>query len=188
MLSTDVFLRHYTRYLGKPFDVQTFRAEDDAAIRVATFDQRFKQFKVYASLGLSEQKEKIKDLGEVILLTDDFRPDVKQLFVHFLFFILQKKIPLGSRFSIGGIEVLNHDFADYYQKTGLYVMPADGFGPGFEEFDCLGETAHVYQGLFVSYAEQDFLRRSGPDAFEERLKRQEGQETELCALQRPSCV
>lgn len=185
---SDLYLRHFRQHLGKPFDVQTFRGEDGSSIRLATFDQRFPKFKVYASLGLSDQKEKVKDLGEIILLTDDFRPDVKQLFVHFLLFIQQKGIPLGSRFCIGGIEMLNPEFAEYYNKEAFYVMTAEGFGPGFEEFPCLDEPGKVYQGLFISFAEEDFLRRNGAEAFEEKLHRMEKNEIELCSLSRPSCA
>jgi len=186
--ASDVYLRHFTRFLGKPFDVEMFRGEDGVGVRLATFDQRFPKFKVYASLGLSDAQDKVSDLGELILLTDDFRPDVKRLFTHFLLFMLQEEIPLGSRFCIGGIEMLNPDFAEHYEKEGLYVMPAEGFDEGFTELDCLGETGRVYQALFLSFNELDYLRRHGGVSLEEKLRRLSQNEIELCALSRPSCA
>lgn len=182
----DIYLQHFIRHFGKPFDIEAYRTEDGERLRIAVFDLRYKQFKIYATLGLSDAPD-MPDLGEVILLTDDFRPDVKQLFVHFMLFVLQKNIPLGSRFCIGGIEMINNDFADFYGKQALYVMPAEGFGAGFEELECEEETGKVYQGLFVSYTEQDMIRRQGGEAFEQKLRDQSKAE-ELCSLKRPSVV
>ena len=48
----------------------------------------------------------------------------------------------------------------------------------------------VYQGLFISEAEHEFLKRSGGPALEERLTAQAtvAEEDVRCSLLRPSCV
>lgn len=183
---SDFFLLHYSRHFGKPFDIQTFRSPEGEGIRLATFDLRYRQFKIYGSLGLSDEPE-VENLGEIILLSDDFRPQVRELFLHFLLFILQRDIPLGSQFCLGGIERVNPDFADQYDKSALYVMTAKGFDKGFDEFDVQEEKGKVYQGIFISATEEDFLRRNTPEVFERRLLQQEEKE-DLCTLSRPSCV
>jgi hypothetical protein len=181
----ELYLRHFTRYLGKPFDVETYRREDGDSIRLATFDLRFKKHLVYASLGMSEHADALKDLGEVILVADDKGKDIPFLFVNALFFILQKKIALASHFAIGGIEGIKPDFAEHFEKQAIYFTLADGFPPGFERLDVDSRTGLVFQGLFISWAENDFINRKGWQEFEERLKAQEG---DPCSLRRPSCV
>src|SRR5713101_2292752 len=172
----DLYLRHFVRYLGKPFDVQVYRQEDGDNLRIATFDQRYPNYKVYASLGLSNHSAELGGIGEVILLSDDKGKDVPLIFVHSLFFIMQKKIALGVPFAIGGIELVNADFAEYFQKVAIYYTLANGFDEGFEKV----KEGVVYQGIFISWAEQDFLNRNGPKAFDEILHVQ-GQETDQCS-------
>ena len=98
----DIYLQHFSRFFGKPFDVETYRQDDGSALRLATFDP-IKLGRIYASLGLSEHAATLKDLGEVILIADDKGKDIPFLFVNALCFIVQKRIPLGSHFAIGGV-------------------------------------------------------------------------------------
>jgi len=174
---------HFARSFGKPFDVETYHSATGVPLRLATYDLRYRNFRVYASIGLAEEVN--EDIGEVILLSDDFGKDVPYLFVNSLFFILDKEIPLGSRFAVAGVDSLRPDFAEQYNKVAIYYNLADGFEEGFGQVECEGEMGGVYQGIFISWAELDFLRRAGPDAFDERFKKQDG---ELCSLRRESSV
>lgn len=179
------YLRHFQHFFGKPFDVQTYYSDHAPPLRLAEYDRAYPSFKVYASLGLADQSDKVRELGEIILLADDSGKDVPFLFVNALFFVVQKGIPLGSPFAIGGVEMLKPEFAEYFDKAALYVTTADGFGEGFEEVQAENGFGTVYQALFISWAEQDFLNRQGSAAFEQKLR---GQDTDLCSLRRPSCV
>jgi len=185
MTRPDFFLRHYQHYFGKPFDVQTFHADDGADLRLATYDLRFRKFRIYASAGLSEHADRLRGLAECIILDDEQGKDVPQLFVNNLFFILQHNIPMTGPFTIGGLDKLNPDFADYYNKVALYFTLADGFGPGFDRVEAAGESGLVFQAIFISWPEQDFIHRKGAAAFEEKRRAQDEQ---LWALNRPSCV
>ncbi len=181
----DIYLRHFTYFFGKPFDVQLYRAEDSTAVRLATFDRRYPNYLLYASLGLSEQADALREPGELFLLSDDKSKDVPVIFVSSLFFILQHRIPLTAPFAVGGIETVKPEFADYYGKVAIYYAPAAGFPPGFDRIRHQGKAGVVYQGVFISWAEQDYFNRNGAEAFEEKLHEQE---YEPCSLGRPSCV
>jgi Suppressor of fused protein (SUFU) len=182
----DLYKHHFTQYFGKPFDVQRFQADADGpSLQVATFDQRYPNYRIFASLGLTNYRDAVQDLGEVILLADAALKDVPLLFVNSLFYVIDRRIPLGSRFTIGGIDNLNAAFADHFDKVALYYTIADGFPEGFERLAWDHEVGLVYQALFISAAEQDFIQRRGAQAFEERLR---SQDADLCSLRRPSCV
>ena len=182
---SDHYLRHFTRHLGKPFDVQLYRQDDGSSLKLATFDERFPKYRVYASLGLSDEVEKVKDRGEVILLADDPGKDIPQAFVNCLFFILRRGIPLGSRFALGGLDTINPSFVEDFDKASLYFTLADGFDDDFETLEHDGETGFVFQALFISWAEHDFLNRKGAEEFEKRLREYS---EDPCALKRPSSV
>jgi hypothetical protein len=181
----DVFLRHFTSQFGKPFDVQLYRNDTGEAVRLATFDRAYPNYRVYASLGLSAHGDDLKGIGEAIVLADDPGKDVPLIFVNALFFIFERRIAIASRFAIGGVEMVNPDFAEYFNKAAIYFSPAQGFRPGFETVSWNQETGAVSQGIFISWSEQDFLNRNGPDALEDRLR---GQESDPCSLRRPPCV
>src|SRR2546423_13714421 len=103
----DRYLQHYQRFLGKPFDVKTYHADDGVSVRVATYDQRFRDFHVYASAGLSAHADRLKGIGEIVMFDDEKGRDVPKLFVNYVMFILQHNIPLNGPFTIGGLDNLN---------------------------------------------------------------------------------
>jgi hypothetical protein len=175
---------HFARYFGKPFDIHAYRTED-GMLRVATYDQPYREFRLHASLGLADLLPEKAEVGEVITIADDPGPDVPFLFANALLFVLQHSIPLGARFTVGGIEALRPDFADLYDKAALYFMPAEGFAEGFTEVKCGADMGTVFQAVFVSDEEADYIARKGGAAFEQRVK---AQEADLCRLRRLPCV
>ena len=63
----QAYLRHFAHYFGKPFDVESYRSATGIAVRLATYDLRYKKFRVYASIGLADEVN--EDVGEVILIS-----------------------------------------------------------------------------------------------------------------------
>ncbi|MCI0463736.1 MAG: suppressor of fused domain protein [Gemmataceae bacterium] len=182
------YYEHFTTYFGKPFDLATYNpGEDLPPLRLLTHDQVYPRYRLYASLGLTAYAQEVKDLAEAILLADGAHDEVPFLFVNSLFFIARQRIPLTTPFAIGGVDRLAPNFAQQFDKSAIFFNVADGFGEGFEVVPCEGEEGHVYQGVFISEAEHDYLKRHGPDAFNEKYRAQ-GESADLCSLFRPSCV
>ncbi len=175
---------HFQEYLCKPYDVHVYRAGADP-LRVATYDQAYPEFRVYASLGLADLLPTDAEPGEVITVADDFGPDVPFLFANALIFVLHHEIPLGARFTVGGVEALRPHFADFFDKSALYFMPAEGFPEGFDTLTCGAESGRVYQAIFVAEEEAEYIRDKGGEAFEARVK---AQNADVCRLRRLSCV
>jgi hypothetical protein len=178
------YLRHFQSYLGKPYDVQAYRLDADTPpLRVATYDQAYPKYRVYASVGMTAYAAAVRETAEVILLADAGWKDVPFLFVNALFYVAREQIPLASRFAIGGVAALKPDFADRFDKAAIFFTVADGFPEGFEQVACDDQIGLVFQGLFISEAEHDFLRRRGPQELERRLR---AQDEDPCSLFRPS--
>jgi hypothetical protein len=175
---------HFAQFFNKPFDIHVYHG-DDCNLRIATYDQAYPEFRVYASLGLADLLPEGHDVGEVITVADDFSAEVPFLFVNALFFVLRQQISLGSRFTVGGIDKLRPDFAEFCDKSAFYFMPAEGFQEGFDTVECGGDEGKVYQAVFVSEEEADYIADKGGKAFEERVK---AQEADLCRLRRLPCV
>jgi len=182
----DLYRHHFVQYFGKPFDVQRFQKDKDSpALHLGIFDRAYPHYRIFASFGLSNYRDAVQDLGEVILLADAAWQQVPLLFVNSLFYMIERRIPLGSRFAIGGIENLDPAFADHFDKVALYYTVADGFPEGFERLAWNNEVGLIYQAISISASELDFLHRQGAAAFEERFK---AQDADLCSLRRPPCV
>jgi hypothetical protein len=182
------YYQHFMSYFGKPFDLATYAPGDDRPpLRLLTHDQAYPGYRLYASLGMTGYADDVKDLAEVILLADAGHDQVPFLFVNALYFITRQHIPLTRPFAVGGIERLAPEFAEQFGKAALFVDAADGFGEQFGEVPCEGELGHVYQGIFISEAEHDYLKRHGADDFRERYRAQ-GESADLCSLYRPSVV
>ena len=177
--------QHFQQYFGKPYDIQVYRNSDRAELRLATYDQAYPGYRLYASLGLADLLPEGRPVGEVILVADDFGPDVPFLLANALFFVLTHAVPLDGRFTLGGVESLRPAFAEFYDKAALYFTRAEGFPEGFDEVPCGDETAGVYQAVFVSAEEQEYIQQKGGEAFEQKVK---AQQADLCRLRRLSCV
>jgi Suppressor of fused protein (SUFU) len=178
---------HFQKFFGKPFDWQDFQQDEySLPLRLVTYDHALRKYKVIASVGLSEHSEELKARGEVVVLADVGWRKVPYLLANALFFAIRKEIPLTSKFTIGGVANLDPGFAEQYGKTGLYLTNATGFPPGFAELPSPdGETGQVFQGLFVSDAEQSLIRDYGGEEFERRLMEQKA---DPCSIQRPSLL
>src|SRR5262249_48080816 len=112
-----------------------------------------------------------EDFGEVILFADVPDPEIPKLFVNALFFILQREIPLGSRFSIAFGD-LNHPIGRRYGKTALYFTRSFEDDEHFNEVHRGEAVGRVYQAFFITPAEDKFLDEQGADAFEEKFWKQ----------------
>lgn len=183
------YYEHFTSCFHKPFDREIYRHDADSPpLQVLTYDWAYPGYRLYASLGLTAYASEVKDVAEAIVLADAGGKQVPFLFVNALYFVIQQRIPLASKFAVGGIDRLAPQFAEQFDKTALYfsvVTPEDEFRPGFEKVECDGDVGLVYQALFISEAEHDFLRRHGGAAFEEIYRKQDA---DMCSLFRPSCV
>lgn len=181
----DCYDRHFQSFFGKPFDIQTYRDAGGATLRLATYDQAYPDFRAYASLGLADLLPEQAEVGEIVVVVDDIGPDVPFLLVNALFLVLHHDIALGSRFTIGGIATLRPDFAEFFDKSALYVMPAVGFPEGFAPVNCGADVGGVCQAVFVSPEEEEYIDEKGGAAFEAKVKTQGA---DLCRLRRLSCV
>jgi hypothetical protein len=183
------YLEHYQRFFGKPFDRQTFRPDADGPpLEILIYDQRYPDYRVFASRGLTAYEDSTKQLAEVILISDQEWKEMPLILVNALFFIARSGIALEPGFAIGGVDKLAPRLAEKFGKTALYfnvVAPADKFPPGFEVVRCGEDLGLIYQAIFIAPDEHDLIRRRGVDAFEERLR---PQQADLRQLARPSCV
>src|SRR5262245_47113645 len=101
------YLDHFQRYLGKPFDRQTFRNDADSPpLQILVYDQRYPGYRVFASVGLNAYEDSTKQLAEVILLSDQAWKEMPVLLANALFFIVRSGIALEPGFAIGGVDKL----------------------------------------------------------------------------------
>jgi|ERR1019366_9028100 hypothetical protein len=183
----DVYQRHFQKHFQKPFDVQVYHDARGFGLKVATFDWALRNRRVYASIGLADKlvEHDEEEFGEVILIADVPDKEVPLLFVNALFFVLQNDIPLGSRFSIGGIAKTQPAFAERYHKTALYFALAGEEDEHVNKVRNGADFGRVYQAHFITAEEDKYLADFGPDEFEKLFAKLGDQRD---ALRRESCV
>jgi hypothetical protein len=184
---TDVYQQHFQRHFKKPFDIKVYHDSANFALKLATYDWALRNRTLYASIGLADKlaEDEEADFGEVILVADVPDPCVPVLLVNALFFILQNDIPLGSRFSIGGIDRMMPVFSKEFHKTALYFMLASDENEKFNKVRRGDEFGRVYQAYFITAEEDRYLADYGPDEFEKQFEELSDQHDRL---QRRSCV
>jgi Suppressor of fused protein (SUFU) len=183
---TDAYQRHFQHYFAKPFDIHAFQGPGGAALKLAIYDGARPSFCVFASIGLADRlsQNDEKDVGEVILFADSADSEIPQLFVNALFFILHRRIPLGSRFALGFGE-MGDRFAQRYGKTALYFTRPAEDDKHFAAVEHGESVGRVFQAYFITPEEDEFIEQQGADAFEEEFWQQFGEpltDEERCEL------
>jgi hypothetical protein len=182
----ECYRRYFTRYFGKPYDWETFRQDEGSPpLQIAVHDLVAKNRRLFTSLGLTAYAAEVQELAEVVLMTDAAWKEVPFLLANALFFMARRRIRLQPRLVIGGVGMLSPEFADQYDKEGLYFRPALSLPEVARTVECDGQIGLVYEALFVSSAEQSYIQRLGGQAFEEKLTEQAADPNSLL---RPSCV
>lgn len=174
---TEIYRQHFQNYFAKPFDIHVHHSPDGPGLKLALHDWALRGFRVYASMGLADilARNEESDFGEVILFTDVPDPQIPQLFINALFFILEHDISLGARFAIG-FGAIGRDFSRRYDKTAFYfTRPADD-DEKFNEVRKGEAIGRVFQAFFITQAEEKFLEAHGPDVFEQEFWKQFGGE------------
>ena len=177
---TDVYQQHFQKYFHKPFDTQIYHDEADASLKLATYDLVLPGFRVYASMGLADRLADNEDenFGEAILFCDVPDAQAPPLFVNALFFILQKGIPLDSRFALA------FGFA-FHRKVALYFTRATGPDDKFDKVRMGDTLGRVFQAYFITREEDTFLEEYGADAFEKEFFKER---STMLSVRRESCV
>lgn len=181
----ECYLRHYQKFLGKPFDIREFRGPEDLRLKLATYDLAVPGHRVYGSIGLASMADRLDCVGEVVLVAPTGHREVPGLFLNALFCIAAQKIGLMTRFAIDGIDAVNPNFAEKHHKSALYFTLVNGFSELFETVEGWEETGLVFQASFITPEENALLKREGGPALEDKLT---VIGNEVWRLDRPSTV
>jgi hypothetical protein len=177
MFWTETYRQHFQNYFAKPFDIQVHHSPDGAGLKLALHDWARRGFRVYASMGLADilARNEESDFGEVVLFADVPDPQIPQLFINALFFILEHDIPLGSQFAIG-FGAIGRDFSRRYGKSAFYFTRPSDDDQKFNEVRQGEAVGRVFQAFFLTPEEEAFLEEHGPDEFEQAFWKQFGGE------------
>ncbi len=164
----DYYFDHYTAFFGEFVTREIFNGPnaDDPSIEILSYDQVFKNCRVFASLGLSHYAKNLESTLEVIVPCEDHFEDTSEIIAQALFYAVTAPVLLAPGATISGISEINPLFAERFGKHSLYFH-----NPLFlPEVFCNVETAlgeaRVLSGMFISAKEHDYLDDHGRDKFE----------------------
>lgn len=105
----ESILDHYELFLGKYIGVDKYTS-GEYVIQLLGFDRTFKDCLTFASLGLSNYSNLIKNSCEVIMPVDDDYDNCAVVFANALFYVLQQQMDFGRGTIIEGLDNIIADF------------------------------------------------------------------------------
>ena len=178
------YRRHFLTHFGQPFDSRPYQQRKRPPSRSSPTTSIYPKFRVFASLGLVNYALDVKEVAEVIQVTDAGWKEVPLLFVNALFFAVQQRIPLDPRYSPSvwphwprRSQSAAEQERPVHHAGGRLRRGLRAGGPRRRHGRSTGAVHHA-GGAGVSGAP----RRPG---MEEKLRTQDA---DLCGLRRPSCV
>lgn len=161
----EMILNNYEKYLGDYSDVKAF-SDNEHTIQYLIYDGVFKGCKTIMSFGLSKYME---DSCEVMMAVDEEADKSTRVLSNALFYIIQNRIKLVEGSFIEGIQNIDSDFSEKYDKVAVYFTFPFCVPDGFSKVgDC-----NILLAFFITKEELDFLKKNGSNKFEDYLSEKE---------------
>ena len=183
------YMNHFKSYFGDPVAKRDFGQNTTSPpIRILTFDDVFEGCQVFCSLGFAQYAEVVGTVSEALIAVDDGWDDVPTLLANALFGIVQHSMHFGAGVVIQGLENIQPQFADVYQKTGLFFTTTytiSTLPESIGQVACNGNQGGLHAGYFISPEEILYWETHKSARFEKLL----GEEKiDLLHLRRQSVV
>ncbi|MCL4266746.1 MAG: suppressor of fused domain protein [Anaerolineae bacterium] len=167
----ECYLNHYEQYFGDFKERTMFRQNDqNPIIQILSYERVFQGCAGFCTLGLTHYQAEVNGLAEVFLPVDDGWKQTPYILTNTLFYMVQRRMPIGQGTSIGGIENIDPEFCKKYQKSALYFTWPFELPEGFTEVNCGTSTGYVFLAIYISKKEYDFFRKYGAKQFESLLE------------------
>ena len=170
----EEYYDHYQEYLGRAIDREIFECNKDLPqIQILKYEKVFKDCIVYSTIGLTKYNEVLNNVLEVTMVSDSAFDDISSILANVLFFCIQNDIQIINGATISGIENINKEFSNKYDKCAIcftepYAFPEEYMDVYDIEDNKIGE---VLLAFLISQKEYDYIIKYGYDRFEDLLER-----------------
>jgi hypothetical protein len=182
------YLDHYEKYFRQPVEGQTFTSNeqpDGPAIQILTFEEVFKECRVFASLGLTHFADQINGICEVYMPVDAGFSSVPAILAHTLFYLVQEKFSIGYGISIGNLEMTHKAFSAKYNKSAVYFANPYGLPLEFIKVRFGEQYGMILLAILLSRQEHEYFLDRGAIGLGRLLKEKR---VDPYNISRPSCV
>src|SRR5262245_42818566 len=171
----DCFSDHFEKFLGPISRRSVFEIDNSQPnIQILEYDDAVEGCLVFCSFGLSIYTYHIGGVFyEVFLPVDEGWEYIPKILSGTLFTIVEHKIQFGPGFYLGGLEIIDAEFVEKFGKSALYFTPPYSVPDEFKRVPCNNSLGSVIMGMFISTAENMYLRDEGSDHFETLLEKAE---------------
>ncbi len=177
----EQILDHYHYYLGDYIAADPY-SDNIHQVQLMGFDNVIENCLLFATFGMSGYVAEINNCCEVVLAAECDYDKCAYTFMNAIFYALQNKMNFGRGTLVKGIENIDPEFSEKYDKTALYftdvyILP--------EDFSMINNQCNVYIAFYVSKKEAQFIKDHGSEEFENVL---EQSDVDVINLNRPSVI
>lgn len=169
----ELYYDHYSKFLSEPVDREVFRSTAEMpSIQILKYEHVFAECLVYNSLGFCKYEDIVGANVEVSMVVDGAFRSTGYLLASALFFCIANKMPIGRGIAVSGIERLDKDFVQKYDKSAIYFTEPYAFPEGYRIVHTNSEDqdGRMLLAFYISQAECEYFVQYGADKFEDLLE------------------
>lgn len=169
----EIFYNHYNKFLGEPIDREVFKNNNEMpSIQVLKYENVFDECLVYNTLGLSKYEEIIGDNVEISMVVDGAFNSTGYILANALFYSIGKEMKIGRGVAIGGIDKIDKEFVEKYDKKAIYFTDPFAFPEKYSNIftENNDEFGKILLAFFISQEEYNYFINYGTEKFEDLLE------------------
>ncbi|NWJ45626.1 MAG: suppressor of fused domain protein [Chloroflexi bacterium] len=179
----ECYYDHYINYLKDPIRRSIIFINDNSPkIQILMFEHVFRDCIIFCTLGLTHY---FKEKFEIFLPVEGDEKEVLLVFSSILDFIVERNVVIERGIYFRNIAKLFPAFVYKYHKTAIYFTTPFGIPSSFDIVKCGERQGKIYQAIFISEIECEYLEKNGVEELETLL---EQKEIDIYQLSRESCI
>ncbi|KPV55627.1 hypothetical protein QJ48_32175 [Paenibacillus sp. A3] len=169
----ELYYDHYSKFLREPIDREVFKSTKEMpSIQILKYENVFEECLVYNSLGFSKYEEIVGANVEVSMVVDGAFNSTGYLLASTLFYCIGNKMQIGRGISIRGLERLDKEFVQKYNKSAIYFTEPYAFP---EEYSIVrtntkDKDGRILLAFYISQSECEYFVKYGAEKFEDLLE------------------
>ncbi|MED4070061.1 suppressor of fused domain protein [Priestia endophytica] len=172
----ELYYDHYEKFLGEPIDREIFKNNEQLpGIQVLKYENVFEECLVYNTLGFSKYEGIVGNNIEVSMVVDRAFNNTGYILVNALFYCISNQIGMGRGVAIGGIESVDKDFVQKYNKSAVYFTEPFAFPEEYSDvhIETKKKDGRILLAFFISQSEYEYFIKYEAEKFEDLLEKRD---------------
>lgn len=158
----ECYYDHFEKYLKAPIHRLS---DQQVGLQLIAYEGSSEVF--FCTLGMTKYSQELGDFCELFVTTTYPSDDLGDLFLKISAYLVLHSVKLKLGLVLSGLENIDPNFVEHCHKTAIYFTFPFFLSEKFAVVSCGEQVGKVYQGIFITEAERNYIAEHGGETFED---------------------